>query len=158
VDAEAAALKRIGRRVQVEPANTAPESVVGSPVTLPARLATTATAAATTEATTTAPAAATAAEATASAAAATTAEAAAATLRGRASFVHRQPATVNFGFIELLDRGARRIFGAHLHEAKAAGTAGGLIAHDAHGFDGTSLAKQVLQRAFLCRERQIADK
>jgi hypothetical protein len=75
----------------------------------------------------------------------------------RACFVHRNPSTVNFSVVELVDGCLRRLFRLHFHEAEATCAACGLIAHHANGRDRAGLGEQFFERTFFSVEREISD-
>jgi hypothetical protein len=75
----------------------------------------------------------------------------------RTRFVDGNPATVNFGVVELVDGGLRRVFRFHFDKSKPARAARRLVAHHANGRYGTRLGEQLFESALLRVVRKVAD-
>jgi hypothetical protein len=97
------------------------------------------------------------AAATTAAVAATIASAAAAPaeFRFRPRFVHDERASAHVCSVELLDGRLCILFGLHFNEREAARAARGVVAHDAHRFNGARLPEQILELVLPSAEWEI---
>jgi hypothetical protein len=70
---------------------------------------------------------------------------AASEFRFRPRFVHDQRASAHVCSVEFLDGRLCILFGLHFNEREAARAARGVVAHDAHRFNGARLPEQILE-------------
>jgi hypothetical protein len=70
-------------------------------------------------------------------------------------FVHDQGASAHVCSVELLDGRLCILFGLHFNEREAARAARGVVAHDAHRFNGARLPEQILELVLPSAEWEI---
>jgi hypothetical protein len=80
---------------------------------------------------------------------------AAAKFRLRPRFVYDEGASAHVCPVELLDGRLCILFGLHFNEREAARAARGVVAHDAHRFNGARLPEQILELVLPSAEWEI---
>jgi len=83
------------------------------------------------------------------------APAAPAEFRLRPRFVHDQRASAHVRSVKLLDGRLCILFGLHFNERETARAARGVVAHDAHRFNGARLPEQILELVLPSAEWEI---
>jgi hypothetical protein len=78
--------------------------------------------------------------------------------RLRTGFIHCHPSTNELGLVQFRDGTLRLFVSAHLDERETTRTAGGHVAHHAHGIHGANPAEKFFQLAFRDVIRKISYK
>jgi hypothetical protein len=75
--------------------------------------------------------------------------------RLRPRFVHDERSSAHVCSVELLDGRLCILFGLHFNERETARAARGVVAHDAHRFNGARLPEQILELVLPSAEWEI---